>query len=87
MSIIYFSKDDAGSNFNRELSLDNTGKSLAYIFCNCSSLKSLPDISNWNTQNVVNMSGIFSGCSDIISLPDISKWNVDNVTDLSNMFF
>ena len=31
------------------------------IFQYCSSLRSLPDISNWNTTNVTNMPGIFEG--------------------------
>ena len=36
------------------------------------SLKSLPDISKWNTGNVTNMSYMFS-CGGLKSLPDISK--------------
>ena len=33
------------------------------IFCECSSLSSLPDISKWNTNNVNDMSEIFFKCS------------------------
>ena len=33
----------------------------------CSSLKSLPDISKWNTNNVTDMRGLFSNCSSIKS--------------------
>ena len=47
----------------------------------------LPDISNWNTQNVTDMSEMLYECSSLISLPDISNWNTQNVTDMSNMFF
>ena len=36
------------------------------------SLKSLPDISKWNTSNVINMSYMFSGCTSLNSLPDIA---------------
>ena len=43
----------------------------------------MPDISNWNTNNVTNMSYIFYGCSSLKSLPDISKWKTNNVTDIS----
>ena len=39
----------------------------------CSSLKSLPDISKWNINNAENMSGLFENCKLLISLPDISK--------------
>jgi surface protein len=49
------------------------------MFFNCSSLISLPDISKWNTTNVINMKKMFYNCSSLISLPDISKWNTSNV--------
>ena len=55
------------------------------MFSKCSSLLSLPDISNWNTNNVTNMSRMFYRCSSLSSLPDISKWNT-NDTDMSEMF-
>ena len=59
---------------------------LSYMFYNCSSLKSLPDISTWNTENVILIKGIFSNCSSLKSLPDISKWNTDNMIDISEIF-
>ena len=46
---------------------------ISYTFYNCVSLKSLPDISKWNTSNVFDMSGMFANCSSLSSLPDISK--------------
>ena len=51
-----------------------------------SSLKSLPDISEWNTENINNIRGIFNGCSSLISLPDISKWDTENITDMKYIF-
>ena len=33
------------------------------MFYECSSLKSISDISKWNTNNVTNMNGLFSNCS------------------------
>ena len=56
------------------------------MFYNCSSLISLPDISEWNTINVNDMSCMFSGCTSLSSLPDISKWNTSNVTNMNCMF-
>ena len=56
------------------------------MFSGCSSLKSLPDISNWNTGNIINMNEVFSGCSSLKTLPDISKWNIENVTSMNGMF-
>ena len=51
-----------------------------------SSLISVPDISEWDTKNVIDISGIFAFCSSITKLPDISKWNTDNVSDMSYLF-
>ena len=56
------------------------------MFCGCSSLSSLPDISQWNTKNVINMNSMFFNCSSLLSLPDISKWNTNNVIDMNGMF-
>ena len=52
------------------------------MFRACKSLKSLPDISKWNTSNVNNMNEMFYQCNSLISLPDISKWNTSNVKDI-----
>ena len=53
------------------------------MFCKCSSLLFLPDISKWNISNVMDMNYMFSICS---FLPDISKWNTSNVTDKIGIF-
>jgi surface protein len=58
---------------------------MSFIFYNCYKLESLPDISKWNTENVINMSGLFGSkynpdCKPKLkSIPDISKWNTSNV--------
>ena len=46
---------------------------MCWMFYKCSLLKSLPDISKWNTSIVNDISYMFSGCSLLLSLPDISK--------------
>ena len=56
------------------------------MFFKCSSLISLPDISEWDTSNVTDMSGMFGLCSSLISLPDISKWDTSNVNNMCVMF-
>ena len=48
---------------------------MSYMFFRCSSLISLPDISKWDTKNVIDMSYMFCKCSSLISLPNISKWD------------
>ena len=58
----------------------------SFMFYECSSLISLPDISKWNINDVNNMIYMFSGCSSLISLPDISKWNTNKVNNMKSMF-
>ena len=45
------------------------------MFYFCSSLISLPNISEWNTSQVSNMSGMFSECNSLLNLPDMKKPN------------
>ena len=59
---------------------------ISFMFAGCSSLDFLPDISDWNTENMTNMSHLFYECKSLISLPDISKWKTGNVEDMSHMF-
>jgi len=56
---------------------------MSFMFAECSSLSSLPNISEWNTNDVTDMSCMFAQCSSLLSLPDISKLNTNNVTDMS----
>ena len=53
----------------------------------CKSLKSLPDISKWDTKNVTSMDYLFLACSSLKSLPDISKWDIRNVNNMSYLFY
>jgi len=64
----------------------NNVTDMSWMFFDCSSLISLPDISKWNTNNVKDMYYMFYNCSSLISLPAISKWNTNNVTNMSAMF-
>ena len=43
------------------------------------------DFSNFNTQNVVNMSSMFDGCKSLRSL-DLSNFNTQNVVNMIRMF-
>ena len=54
------------------------------MFYKCKSLKYLPDISKWNTNNVNDMSEMFSKCESLKYLSDISKWNTNNVNNMSD---
>ena len=54
------------------------------MFSKCSSLTSL-DLSNFNTDNVNNMSYMFNNCSSLATL-NLSNFNTNNVKDMSEMF-
>ena len=60
---------------------------MSYMFCFCSSLNSLPDISKWDTKNVTNMSYMFGGCNSLESFPDISKWELNKNLYKKYMFY
>ena len=55
------------------------------FFC-CRNLKSLPDISNWDTNKVIDMNHMFATCETIKSLPNISKWKTNKVNNMTWMF-
>ena len=58
-----------------------------YLFEGCYSLKSLPDISRWNTSKVRKMKNMFNGCSSLNSIPDISKWKINYEIDIDGLFY
>ena len=60
---------------------------MSYMFYNCESLSSLPDISKWDTKKVTNMKYLFYNCEKLSTLPDISKWDTKNVNNMSYMFY
>ncbi len=59
----------------------------SYMFYQCSSLISSPDIGHWNTINVVDMSYMFSFYRSLTLPEDISNWKTSNVTNMNKMFF
>ena len=44
------------------------------LFCNCHSLSSLPDISDWDVTGLKNISLMFYNCHSLLEFPDLSKW-------------
>ena len=56
-----------------------------FMFSDCNSLINL-NLSNFNTQNVNNMSYMFSDCNSLTNL-NLSNFNTQNVTDMACMFF
>ena len=60
--------------------MTNTGP----LFYDCKKIQKL-DLSNFNTQYIVNMSNMFKGCNSLSSI-DLSNVNAQNVIDMSCMF-
>ena len=56
------------------------------MFYGCISLKSLPDLSKWDTSKVTDMSGMFTHCRSLTSFPSISNWDTSNVKSICGMF-
>ena len=54
------------------------------MFSYCKSLINL-NLSNFNTQNVTDMSYMFCDCKSLTNL-NLSNFNTQNVTDMSGMF-
>ena len=59
---------------------------ISEMFKGCSCLKTLPNISKWNTEKINIMKGLFEGCTSLKELPDISKWDMKNIRDISRIF-
>ena len=57
---------------------------MPYLFENCASLKEL-DVSNFDTNNAIDISGLFLDCS-LIEFLDISNFNTYNVKNMSHLF-
>ena len=60
---------------------------MSFMFYNCESLLTLPDISNLNTSCVTNMSFMFYNCKSLLMLPDISNWDISKVQSMNYMFY
>ena len=55
------------------------------FFSNCTKLKAITGIAEWDTTNVKTMYGMFAHCKSLESL-DISKWNTVKCADMTYMF-
>ena len=74
------------SNIKDNIVTNQYFSNMSFMFYNCRSLSSLPDISYWNTNKATNMIGMFGFCTSLISLPDISEWNTNNVINMLGIF-
>ena len=57
---------------------------MGWLFCDNTGLKTVGNLSHWDTSNVRDMSYMFAGYNGVIG--DLSHWNVSNVKNMSYMF-
>ncbi|WP_432226983.1 BspA family leucine-rich repeat surface protein [Limosilactobacillus fermentum] len=57
---------------------------MAFLFGDNTRLKTVGNLSHWDTSNVTVMVGMFSGYNGAIG--DLSHWDTSNVRDMSDMF-
>ena len=70
--------------FNKNEKIEN----LEFMFCECTSLLSVVNMSKLDTSNCTSFERMFYNCSSLISLPDeITEWNTSNVINMGEMFF
>ena len=53
------------------------------MFYGCKLLNNI-DLSNFNTQNVINMARMFYGCKNIKNI-NLSNFNTENVNDMAGI--
>jgi surface protein len=58
---------------------------LEHMFSDCSNLRTINGINEWDTSNVTNMNMMFSSCRSLESL-DLSSFNTSNVESMWGMF-
>ena len=80
----YYYKFKEEGKYAIEYLFKNNLKKTDYMFWNCRSLTNL-NLSNFNTQNVTNMSNMFNWCESLKNL-NLSNFNNQNVTNMSCMF-
>ena len=56
------------------------------MFCDCKLITKLPNISNWDTSNVTDVSYLFDGCSELKDISPIRNWNKNKIIDKTKMF-
>ena len=59
---------------------------MSYMFYECESMFSLPDILSWDINNITNIDNMFIGCKSLSNLIDITKW-INLIFDKNKKFF
>ena len=67
-----------------QYSFKNKLSKINYMFSECSSLTNI-NLSNFNTQNVIDMNNMFNRCSSLTNV-NLSNFNTENVNNMSHTF-
>ena len=81
-SYYYIFKNEG--KYKIEYTFKNKLSKICYMFFGCTSLINI-NLSNFNTQNVTNMSNMLCGCSSLTNI-NLSNFNTQNVTNMESMF-
>ena len=60
---------------------------LSYMFCGCTSLKSVEGLKYLDTKYVKNFSKVFYGCQSLYDIKDLENWDVSNGNNFLGMFY
>ena len=84
----YFEFNESKHNDIFEIKLlgINNINDISYMFSNCTTLVSLPDISKLDITKFTKLSYMFNNCQSLISLPEISKWDTSNIIYMDVIF-
>lgn len=82
----YEIKNNESDNLIVKLIKNENLTDMSFMFCGCTSLLNIDNISKWDTKKVRKMNSMFSGCESLIILPDISNWDTSNVVGMNYMF-
>ena len=82
----YEIKNNESDNLIVKLIKNENLTDMSFMFCGCTSLLNIDNISKWDTKKVTKMNSMFSGCESLIILPDISNWDTSNVVGMNYMF-
>ena len=80
----YYHKFKSKGKYTIKYSFKNNLKCKCLMFGDCKLLTNI-NLSNFNTNNVINMGCMFYGCSSLTNI-DLSNFNTNNVTNMGCMF-
>ncbi len=72
--------------FNSENLRVNNVRSMTQMFKNCTNLKEISSLYQWNTLNVTSLAAVFDGCRNLSNIHALSSWSVNSVQYMNGMF-